>query len=109
MAIIECEYEPTEHTLRLIKDSLTGWYNQTKAAYNNTIMLIWENPRGLTPQEVFDVIGKDGALLLAYLNSVVKSLNDIGIEEKPFADPVPNDKETKANPDGTVTVSVKVI
>lgn len=107
MALIQREYPPREQTLQLIRDSLTGWYNQTRAAYDNAVMLVWRNPFGLTPQEVFDTIGKDGAALVEYLQTVVKSLNDIGIEREPIAQPVPTDKEAKSNPDGSITVSDK--
>lgn len=64
------------------------------------LVLVWENPDGLSPQEVFDSLGTDAG---AYLNVARKTIALLN-EELPGTLPEETPKPVTINDDGTVTV-----
>lgn len=104
MALIEREVSPNETTLRTLRNLLTGWVNQTKAVQDHVRQLVWVNQYGLSPQEVFDLLARDGKELITLADMLGVAIETAG-EVKPVF--VPVEKELKENPDGTITVAVK--
>ena len=85
MALIDFDPTAEEQTLNIIKSGVRGSLSQTKSSIEHAMSIVGENPFGLTPQEVFDVLGTQGLTLVNILmtlrtafNSVAPSAHDIG-------------------------------
>ena len=106
MALINPAYSPEESTQRLIIDSLSGWYNQTKATLDNVSMLVWQTPFDLEPQAVFSLLGKEGVNMLDYAEKI-KLVLEGTLPENAVDEFIPAEVDAKRNEDGTVIVSAK--
>lgn len=73
-------------------------------SYNDIRQMAWENRAGLTPQEVFDAIGANGAELFQLSALLVNTVNTAKPDTLDSSQPY----EFTINPDGTVTVGDKV-
>lgn len=90
-------------TARMILDSIVGAKNTLRSAWGNANALIWQNPYGLTPQQVFDALGTKAGLLLALSQQIVPLLEAADAEELPVLRP--EGVVITVNQDGTVTLS----
>jgi len=69
-------------------------------SYNDIRQMVWNNRQGLTPQEVFDALGTNGAELFQLSGLLVTTVNTAKPDTLDAAQPY----EFTINPDGTVTV-----
>lgn len=69
-------------------------------AYGDIKTMVWNNQQGLTPQEVFDALGTNGAELFQLSGLLVQTVN----AAKPGAINPAQPYEFTINEDGTVTV-----
>lgn len=83
--LIDFDISPAEQTLDIIRSGARGCLQQIKASVTNCGSIVWTNPMGLTPQEVFDVLDTQGEVLITLLttlrtahNAVVPKAHDIG-------------------------------
>lgn len=90
-------------TARMILDGIVGAKNTLRGAWGNANALIWQNPYGLTPQQVFDALGTKAGLLLALSQQIVPLLEAADAEELPVLRP--EGVVITVNQDGTVTLS----
>lgn len=69
--------DPTgsQATTQWIKDSILGTWNQATSAYNNVDNLVWNNPYGLTAQQVFDGLGTNAGTLVDASNALKTCIN----------------------------------
>lgn len=58
---------------RVRRTSLNA-YEQLKQQYEHMYKLIWENPQGVTPQEMFTCFGVDGQDLLDFMDAMENTL-----------------------------------
>lgn len=105
MALIEITPNPTSQTRQLIRDGIQGWFNFTRACYDNIQNLIWENPFGLTPQQAFDSLGIDATELLVYAGEIEALFARRAPEGGELVSKRPEGVTITPNQDGTVTVS----
>lgn len=97
---------PQEQTLQLLKNNIAGSYQQLRASFNSAVMLIWQNPYGLSPQEVLDLLGTNAYSVFAYSNAVVTLLNQAATEtgETVITNVVPVGVTYTVNVDGSITL-----
>ena len=96
--------EKQEKTRDLLVRSMQSLFSNMRAVYVNNYRMVWQNPDGLTPQEVFDGFGEAAVeffstslSLYRYLNMVVSDSLDL-----------PAPYELTANADGTITVGEEI-
>lgn len=94
---------PEQKTILQIRDSAIGARNVMLAAVNNCEALIWTNPYGLTPQEVFTALGTAGKDLLAVKAAVLPIFAAAGGEQPRQLKP--EGVTLSADDDGNVTIS----
>ena len=102
-------------------DDVAGWTKMTNdrivsintnitanlvGVYNNVFKMVWQNPKGLTPQQVFDSFGTS-AVQLFQAASLMGQL--IGVADPTSAAALPTpagiNQTYTINQDGTVTVT----
>ena len=111
MAAELIDNDPTavERTRQTVLDAVMGLYYMNRATYDNLQILTWNNPYGLTPQQVFDAYGNKAAALVAIVTSMVTLNTTIsGKIKTPAAALVslnPAGVTVVVNADGTVTLS----
>lgn len=81
------------------KDAYEAFSTLTKT-YEKIYKRVWENHLGLTPQEVFDSLGPQGAELFQLSALLVQTVNTA----QPGAIQPAQPYEFTINPDGTVTI-----
>lgn len=96
---------PAEQTAQWISSAFAGCKSTIVATWNNLEQLVWRNPHGLTPQEVFDVLGSDGAAVVAWRNWLLPALQNSPDLVNQWSDLRPPAAVVTINPDHTVTVS----
>jgi len=77
MALIEFDISPKDETLDILRKGARGCLAQMKASVENAISIVWQNPHGLTPQEVFDVLDTQGKTLVNFLTTLRTTYNGI--------------------------------
>lgn len=109
MALIKTHPSAQEATINTIHDSLTSTFQHLKSGWENTYNLIWHNPHGLTPKQVFELIGTDAAMLFAFsydtgelINQAAAMLADSGTEG--VNNSIPEGVAYTVNADGSVTI-----
>lgn len=97
--------EPTaaERTAALMRDEIAGLSNHIRASYENLLRTIWQNPYGLSPQDVFDVLGNRGAAFVR-ARGLFEQLLTEAFPANPPSDPKPKYAVLQVNEDGTVAV-----
>ncbi len=101
---------PEQATADELAQALRGGYLGLRGTFLQLKRLVWQNPHGLTPQQVLDLIGPadgDGlsaAGLFAISNGCVQLLNLIG---EGIEGVVPRGVMDTLNPDGTVTLGAE--
>jgi hypothetical protein len=103
MALIETTIDPRVQTGRLIRDAFTGCANLMRMTMDNVEHLVWENPYGLAPQEVFDLLGPDAAQMVVYRETFLPMLQQVfGADQ--IVSKRPKDAALTVDPSGTVKV-----
>lgn len=104
--------EPAEIVAQTIVDAVNAQVPIRVAALKNVWETLWENPRA-TPQEIFNELGPNGALVLLAGSLCVADLENIADAiGKTFAELVGDEKyyttkhPVNVNQDGTVTVTM---
>jgi hypothetical protein len=70
------------------------------ATYDTCYAYVWNNPNGLTPQEVFDSLETDAAELVKYHDDLATAINNAEPDTILLGTPYP----ITLHNDGTVTV-----
>ena len=109
MSIIVTEVDGATRTKQLLQDAATGFYNQIHATLNNYKLLVFNNPYGLTPQEVLNILDKDAVEMFVIAEKTITLFNDITKDESKQIDATfqPKDQTYKVNVDGTVDLIAK--
>lgn len=103
---------PESVTQRTLTDFLTNAINSMRAASDSAQRIVWQNPWGLTPQQVFDVLGTSAGPTTQLWYGLAQLVNGAGITEN--GQPVqvtglmPAGTTLTFNVDGTVTVDAGV-
>lgn len=97
--------EPTleqkkERVSRRIKQKSTETLFGLIGTYEELKTIVWENPQGLTPQQVFDSLGTSAGELFQLSAVLVQTVNTVQPNTLDAAQPY----QFTVNPDGTVTV-----
>jgi hypothetical protein len=103
--IIEFTTPSADGTLRLLRDATTGCFHHMRSTFTNCDSLVWANPYGLTPQQVFDAIGARAAGLVDFLTRVAVAINALAPLELRIASSKPAGVVLVVNGNGTVTLS----
>jgi hypothetical protein len=89
---------------RLLKNTAQQQYTQLCQMQKSGIKYLWNNPDGLTPQEVCDAVGTDGALYIMAHGALTSCIISAASASNISPDiSLPTNAFT-VNPDGTVTV-----
>jgi hypothetical protein len=88
-----------------LKQIMTSCFNTILAAFQSGKQLVWNNPHGLTPQQMLAAIGTDAATLFSYTNDTVALLNQALPDGQKITQVVPAGVVVTFNPDGTVTLA----
>jgi hypothetical protein len=88
----------------MIVDTLEGAKNVNRAALENVERMIWQNPYGMTPQQVFDLLGTRAAGLLSLKDAILPML-DLAFPNEVVDRLKPQSVMLTVNADGTVTVA----
>jgi hypothetical protein len=83
-----------------ITQLMTLHFTMGKNTVTNAFNEIWNNPQGLTPQQVFDSLNTNAGSFLTLLNSIISALNAI----IPGSINLTAPHSTTINDNGTVTV-----
>jgi len=108
MSIINTDQERTpptteqkqQQTVLRIQRQATHLFSQMGQTYEGIKQSVWGNQQGLTPQEVFDALGTNGAELFQLSALLVQAVNAAKPDTLDPAQPY----EFTINEDGTVTV-----
>jgi len=105
MALKLLDFEPDAvmKTKLQLPSVATSMYGAIHGHYINFRSWIWSNPRGLTPQQVFDLVGTDEPLVIG--EAVATMLNTVAGGTKTVEPFVPSEYAVKVNEDKTVTVN----
>ena len=89
---------------RRIERKVFETYQGLIESYASIRQMVWDNPQGLTPQEVLDALGTSGAELFQLSGLLVNTVNtaqpDTLSGDQPY--------EFTVNPDGSVVVGDKI-
>lgn len=92
--------EKQEITKKQIAADAYTAYNALVKAHGSIYKRVWQNNLGLTPQEVFDVLGSQGSELFRLSAILIQTVNTA----KPGSISYTQPYHFTINPDGTVTV-----
>lgn len=101
MPIIEPNIQPGEYTRQAIKQSATKAYQHLVDSWKECYNLLWNNPYGLTPQEVLDAFGTEAVQAFLLSANTGEFINQLGAGVR---NAVPEGYTYTANPDGTITL-----
>lgn len=94
---------PKEALQSVLKNGLTesvnNLFEQMKLTFADGMRMVWANPDGLTPQEVFDAFGTDAAELVRLAQILKDAVNKAVPGTFPTTAP-----DFTINKDGTITV-----
>lgn len=79
-------------------------WNDLQIRQRDGMELFWQNPDGLTPQQVADAFGTDAAKLFTFNTALVEFLVAVGTSEGVAPNISAPTNAFTVNPDGTVTV-----
>ena len=97
---------PQQCTERTLADALVGAASVNLSTLENLERIIWANPWGLEPQEVFDILGEKASQLLALKAALLPLLAAAAsaAKSRPPIELKPEGVALTINADGTVTV-----
>jgi hypothetical protein len=90
-----------------IKQSAAQSYKVLCQIQKEGIRTVWNNPQGLTPQEVLDSIGTDAGKIFAFHGHLTETIVNIASLDGVAPDIALPTKEFKVNEDGTITVGTE--
>ena len=93
---------PEQKTVDSLSGICTQVYHMVKGSQKAAADLVWKNQFGLTPQQVFNALGPDGAPLCAFSSNILELLALTGDD---VSSPVPEGVTLTINPNGIVTVN----
>ena len=93
-----------QRAARRIKQMATELFSGMGDTYQGIREIVWQNPQGLTPQQVFDALGTEGAELFQLSSLLVQTVNAAKPDTLDGSQPY----NFTVNDDGTVTVGEPV-
>lgn len=96
---------PQEQTAHALRNIVVGGLNFLRATYDNGQQMVWQNPYGLTPQEVFDCLGADSGELVRISDALGDFINTFAPEDQQVGSKKPSVVVLTINADGTVVLS----
>ncbi len=103
--IIDFENDPVADTQQTLRSAANGCFNTMRASYINADDVVWNNPYGLTPAEVFAAMGAMGGSLVSFLTQVKNAVNAAAPASHDVTSSKPAEVVVTINGDGTVTLS----
>lgn len=108
MADILKHYPDTEQgakdwTFDTMERNLNSGFNALVAQFRNGKLMVWNNPKGLTPQQVMDSHGTRAARLFQISGIIGTAINSLIPGTVELA--LPTGYTVTFNPDGTVTIT----
>ena len=79
-------------------------YQQLTTAQKQGIQIVWDNPQGLTPQEVVDGMGDKAVKVFEFHGSLTDLIVELATQDGVTPDIALPKKNFTKNPDGTVTI-----
>lgn len=104
MAFIDFDVSPADETLGILSSGVRGCLFQMKATVDNALSIVWQNPYGLTPQEVFDVLDTHGETWAGLMQKLKTTYNSVAPSNHDIGDLVPADKTLTFDGTGKGTV-----
>jgi hypothetical protein len=111
MAAEPIDNEPTgaDQTIRVIVDVCATLLQVDRSSYDNLQRLLWQNPYGLTPQEVAAALGSKAKALMTMMAAATTLITTLRANMKvPGPEPLvlkPEGVTVTVNADGTVTIA----
>ncbi len=102
--LIDFDVSPAEQTLAIIRSGARGCLQQIKASVTNSISVVCQNPLGLSPQEVFDVLDTQGEVLVDLLTTLRTAYNSVVSEAHHIGALLPNGMTVTFDANGKGTV-----
>lgn len=97
----EVTREEIMHNVRQkIRKKTNRLLNKTAKQHRELFSYVWENPEGVTAQEIFDEYGTDAVQLFVLSSGIQNLIESIDPNSPSLSTPFPY----TINPDGTVTV-----
>jgi hypothetical protein len=87
-----------------IQNLLTNQFNMTVNSFNRVFSMVWNNPSGLTPQQVMEGLGTSAGQLFSIMAAMQTAINTI--QPGTLAQTAPN--QVTINSDGTVTIGASI-
>jgi hypothetical protein len=103
--IIDFESDPVADTQQTLRSAANGCFNVMRSGYVNADTVVWNNPYGLTPAEVFAAMGTKGGSLVSFLTQVKNTVNAVAPASHDVESSKPAEVNVTINGDGTVTLS----
>lgn len=96
-----------QQTKSVIQNTIIGALSTLEACFNNVMKYVWENPYGLTPQQVHAVMGTNMAEVYAIGQEILPILNNAleKLGKSPITTIVPAGVTATPHEDGTVTLA----
>ena len=107
LKLVDLSPDPTEKTRLQLPSISTGMYHSIWGHLENFRSWVWKNPQGLTPQQVFDIVGSDEPLTVG--NAIVALLVQLSGDAQSVESFVPENLTAKVNVDGTVSITNRVV
>jgi len=103
------ELSAIDQTKQWIRDSVMGSFGTVQAAYDNLQRMFWQNPTGLTAQQVCDAYGTRAGAFVSIIQGMTTFVNAVRAQLKSPGNPLVSLKPPAAvitvNADGSVTIS----
>ena len=107
LRLVDLAPDPIEKTRLQLPSVSTGMYYSIWGHLENFRCWVWKNPQGLTPQQVFDLVGSDEPLTVG--NAIVALLRQLSRGAESVESFVPEDLTATVNEDKTVTITNEII
>lgn len=98
--LVLTDIQKLQRAKTIIINRNTILFNQMVSTFNDLMVYIWQNPMGLTPQQVLGTLGTDAGAYVANAEALKTFINTIVPGTITAAAPAP----ITVNSDGTVTV-----
>jgi hypothetical protein len=98
-----------DQTKQWILDSVIGSYGTVRAAYDNLQRMFWQNPTGLSAQQVCNIYGTRAGAFVTIIQGMTTYVNAVRAQLKTPGSALVSLKPSAAtitvNADGSVTIS----